>query len=201
MNKIFCLMGKSSSGKDTIYQQISKDFIDLKNIVLYTTRPIRKGEIDGITYHYVTENIYQDMVEKNLVIEARSYQTIHGVWTYFTSSANIDLENNSYITINTLDGYQKLVQYFGKECIVPIYIELESGERLQRALNRELKNENPKILEICRRFLTDQEDFCEERLSLCKIQERFYNDDLLECVEKIEEKIRQELYKSKQYHL
>lgn len=51
MGKIFCLMGKSASGKDTIYSRLLKmPELTLKKVIPYTTRPMRQGEIDGDTY-------------------------------------------------------------------------------------------------------------------------------------------------------
>ena len=44
MSKIFYFMGKSASGKDTIFKQIKERMPNLKTIVIYTTRPIREGE-------------------------------------------------------------------------------------------------------------------------------------------------------------
>lgn len=188
-------MGKSSSGKDTIYKVISSDFSDIKEIVLHTTRPIREGEIDGITYHYVSDEIHEQMTKDNSIIESRSYNTMHGIWTYFTSSVSIDLENNDYMTINTLEGYKKFKEYYGDDKIVPIYIQIDDEIRLQRALDRERKERNPKYQELCRRFLADQVDFSEENLVKANIETRFNNDDLNECILEIENKIRQTLEK------
>ena len=50
MGKIYYMMGKSSSGKDTIYKDIRKDLPELKTLTLYTTRPMREGEKDGVEY-------------------------------------------------------------------------------------------------------------------------------------------------------
>ena len=53
MGKIFCVMGKSASGKDTIYRRLMEaPGLGLERIVLYTTRPIRAGEKDGVDYHF-----------------------------------------------------------------------------------------------------------------------------------------------------
>ena len=55
MGKIFYIIGKSATGKDTIYKKLLEKYPGtLKNVVLYTTRPRREGEIDGVTYNYVT---------------------------------------------------------------------------------------------------------------------------------------------------
>ena len=53
----------------------------------------------------------------------------------------------------------RLREYYGNEVMWPIYIEVEDGERLERALAREKTQEVPKYEEMCRRFLADQNDF------------------------------------------
>lgn len=56
MGKIFYIMGKSSSGKDTIFQEIfRRQTWNLKKIILYTTRPARADEKDGEDYFFVNE--------------------------------------------------------------------------------------------------------------------------------------------------
>ena len=48
MSRIFCIMGKSASGKDKIYKALMQDeTLHLNKIVTYTTRPIREKEEDG----------------------------------------------------------------------------------------------------------------------------------------------------------
>lgn len=184
MGKIICIIGKSSSGKDTIYKILSDQLDVLKN-VMYTTRPIRVGEIDGVNYHYVNDQIYNYMVNNNMVIESRSYNTEYGVWTYFTSSTSFDLENNDYIVVNTLEGYSKLKDYFGKDVMIPVYIEIDDGLRLTRALNREKLEEKPKYEEMCRRFIADQRDFSDDRILELGINKRFQNVDLDSCISEI----------------
>ena len=68
---------------------------------------------------------------------------------------------------------------------MPIYIEVEDGERLSRALNRERMQESPKYEELCRRFLADAKDFSEEKLNEAGITRRFVNQDLDETEEEI----------------
>lgn len=194
--KIFCFMGKSASGKDTIFKELSKAFPSISEIILYTTRPIRENETNGIQYNFVTEEIFKFMLDNNMVIESRSYNTKHGIWTYFTASSNIDL-NNNYMIINTLEGYQKISKYFGKENVIPIYIEVEDGIRLERALERERKEKNPKYSELCRRFLADQEDFSESNILQAGIQRKFVNNDLNECITEIKKYITDTINKDK----
>lgn len=181
-------MGKSSSGKDTIFQELfRRQTWDLKKIVLYTTRPARADEKDGEDYYFVNEEILKQMEITGQVIELRAYQTIHGVWKYFTAdSEQIDLKKNSYLSIGTLESYQKIREYFGAEKVVPVYIEVEDGERLARALKREQNQSQPRYEEMCRRFLADSQDFSEENLKKAGIEKRFQNNRTLnECVEEI----------------
>ncbi len=191
MGKIFCVMGKSSSGKDTIYKKVlEREDLHLKKIVPYTTRPIRKNEIDGVEYHFVDASRRDKLMEMGKIIEIRSYNTIYGVWDYFTvDDGEIDLETQDYLLIGTLDTYEKLRKYYDSEQICPIYIEVEDGVRLERALRREKKQTKPKYEEMCRRFLADQRDFSKERLENLNIDHRFENVTLEETVNQVAEYI------------
>ena len=76
MGKLFYVMGKSSSGKDTIYEEVlSRKELGLKPFVMYTTRPIRAKETDGVQYHFVSEEQLHDMQKNGQVIELRAYDT------------------------------------------------------------------------------------------------------------------------------
>lgn len=187
MGKIFCLMGKSACGKDTIYKQILSDKnLPLKTLIPYTTRPIRDGEADGVEYYFLTDEEQQALERQGKIIELRAYHTVHGVWKYFTANDHqLNLAQNNYLIIGTLESYLKLQEYFGADCLIPLYIELEAGERLQRALNREKMQKTPKYAELCRRFLADEADFSKEKLSQAKISHIFINDKSTKCANKI----------------
>lgn len=178
MGRIFCLMGKSSSGKDTLYRMLQEE-LQLDTIVPYTTRPIRKGEKDGVEYHFITEEEVERLQAQGKIIELRAYDTVHGVWKYLTvDDRQVDLSERDYLMIGTVDAYRKLKDYYGEKYLVPIYIEVDNGIRLQRALDRERNQAVPKYAEMCRRFLADEEDFSEEKLIEAGITERFFNVDL-----------------------
>ena len=187
MGKIYCVMGKSSSGKDSIYSRIMQQGNPaLLRIVPYTTRPRREGETDGREYVFTDETHVQQLESAGKVIELRAYHTVYGIWKYFTvDDGRIDLSAHSYLYIVTLEGYQKIQRYFGSSRVVPIYIEVEDGERLSRALNRERMQESPKYEELCRRFLSDAKDFSGEKLKEAGITRRFVNQDLDETEEEI----------------
>ena len=190
MGKIYYMMGKSSSGKDTLYREIGRRRPALKGVVGYTTRPIREGEVDGVTYHFVDRDELLRLSASGKVIECRGYNTIHGIWNYFTvDDGQIDLDKDNYLMIGTLESYEKTRDYYGKDKLVPIYIEVDDGERLYRALMRERRQPVPKYKELCRRFLADEEDFCEENLKRLAIDHRFVNADMETCLEEILEVI------------
>ncbi len=180
MGKIFCIMGKSSSGKDTLYKEIlMTGDLPLSRIVLYTTRPIRFGETNGSEYFFVDEHRLKELEEEGRVIEIRAYHTVCGVWKYFTvNDGQIDLSKQNYLVITTLEGYIKFRDYFGASAVEPVYVEVEDGLRLKRALEREMLQREPKYAELCRRFLADTEDFSEEKLEAAGIKKRFLNEDL-----------------------
>lgn len=187
MGKMYCLMGKSSTGKDTLYKKImEREDLSLRKVVPYTTRPIRAGEKEGVEYHFTDEAGFQALKEQGRIIEERAYNTCHGLWRYFTvDDGNIKFEESDYIVIGTLEAYGMLRKYFGEEKVLPILVALDDGVRLQRALDRERQQDNPKYDEMCRRFLADGSDFSEEKLQEAGNPRSFYNNDLQECLEEI----------------
>lgn len=189
MGKIYCMMGKSSSGKDTIYKMLMEEQeLSLKTIVPYTTRPMRAGETEGVEYYFCDEERLRELEEAGRVIELRAYNTVHGVWKYFTvDDHQMREQEQDYLMIGTLESYLKLRDYFGKDRVIPIYIEVEDGIRLQRALDRERSQRKPGYEELCRRFLADAADFSEEKLKEAGITTRFVNRELKETVQNIKD--------------
>lgn len=193
MGKIYCIMGKSSTGKDTLYKRLLRDkTLSLQTIIPYTTRPVRAGEQDGTEYFFCDENKVQRLSSQNKIIELRTYDTVQGIWKYFTvDDGQIDLGKRDYLMIGTLESYLKIREYFGSERVVPIYIEVEDGERLGRALEREKQQAHPDYEELCRRFLADAGDFSEEKLKSAGIEKRFRNTKLEETEYEIKAYIKQ----------
>ena len=192
--KIIYIVGKSSVGKDTIYN-ILKEKLDVNPYVLYTTRPIRTGEIDGVNYFYLTQNEMQKYIEEcSKVMEYRTYDTVYGPWTYATIMDQQFESEKDLIMEGTLESYNAIKKYFEKNDkieVIPIYIEIDDGIRLERALKREREQENPKYEELCRRFLADSRDFSENKIIESGITKRFQNIDLNDCVQEIIEYIKQ----------
>lgn len=189
--KIVYIMGKSSSGKDTIYKKLNEK-LDFNTYIMYTTRPIREGEKEGITYHYISNEKMQRYIEgkeKEKLIEYRTYQTVYGPWIYATIEDEQFKTNKNMIMLGTLESYNKMKEIFKNE-LIPIYIEVEDGLRLERAIKREKQEKEPKYAELCRRFLADSKDFSEENLKKAGINKRFQNIDLEKCINEIEKEIQ-----------
>lgn len=188
--KLIYIMGKSSSGKDTIFN-ILKNKLDINTYVMYTTRPIREGEVDGITYHFISDEEMKEYIEgkrEQKVLEYRTYQTIYGPWTYTTIKDEQFKSDKDMLMLGTLESYAKIKENFDVKDnvqIIPIYIEVPDNIRLKRAIEREEQQKEPKYTELCRRFIADSKDFSEENLKKAKIEKRFINMELDKCVEDI----------------
>lgn len=143
--KILALFGKSGAGKDTIQKWlVGKQ--NIHSIVSCTTRPPRENEIDGVDYHFLTEDeFYQlDMLEC----------TKFNDWQYGTPKTSLS-KNKINVGVFNIRGIKLLLKDERVE-ILPIYIYCSDIIRLSRSLGREI---NPDCHEICRRFLADEEDF------------------------------------------
>lgn len=192
MSKIFFVLGKSCSGKDTIFRYLKeKKELNLKTVVGYTTRPMRVGEENGKEYFFVSRDELEKLKWEGKIIECRDYDTVYGIWSYFTvDDGQINLGKENYLYIGTLQSYMEMTKYYGDDVVVPLYIEVETGERLSRAVKREREQSNPKYTELCRRFIADEEDFKEENIRKAGINKRYINSDLDKCIGEIVETIR-----------
>jgi guanylate kinase len=192
VGKIFCLMGKSSSGKDTISRKLLQDeALNLKPVILYTTRPMRNNESQGLEYHFVAEELLTHYRKIGKIIEQRDYNTINGRWSYCTiDDGQINLsQDNYYLLIATLESYKNLQTYFGAINVIPLYLEVDDGVRLLRALDREKQQSKPNFEELCRRFLADSNDFCKQQLEDFGVEVYYRNESITECIDNLKSAI------------
>ncbi len=182
--KLFLLMGKSATGKDSICEALLRHFDGrLRKIVPYTTRPIRAGETDGVEYHFVTVDEMQRMQQEGRVLECRTYHVVVGDWHYFTADdGQIDASGAHSIMIATPEVYFALMKTKYADAIVPIYLETEDEERLMRSIWRERKQEQPNFAEVCRRYLADEQDFSPEVIERMNPRLRFLNWQFSSCI-------------------
>lgn len=185
---IFYIMGKSASGKDSLYKKLLSADLSLNRVAIYTTRPKRDGESDGIEYYFVDEKFLDD--KKDKIIEKRVYHTVFGDWFYATIDDGKIEKNKNYIMIGTLESYNNMKKYYGREMIFPVYIEASDEIRRERAIKRENMQKVPKFDEMERRLKADEIDFSEENIKKAEIEKRYCINDLEECFKEVAADIR-----------
>lgn len=189
---MYYITGKSAVGKDTIYTELLKtEYLNLKEIVLYTTRPMRPGEENGKQYFFVTNKEMEKLKQSKNILEYREYKTTQGLWTYATVMDDNIITNQSLISIGTLESFNKIKQKIKNSNLpinlIPIYIELDEKTRTRRATKRENKKIKPDYEELNRRTQADNIDFSEENIRNAGIssKNRFVNHHLKTCVANI----------------
>lgn len=201
MGNIFYIMGKSSTGKDTIYKKILEKLSNsqnIKTIIIYTTRGMRAEEQQGVQYHFVTDEKWDELNRAGKIIESRTYERVQDVVKYFTvDDESMDVDKYNYVGIGTLESYEQMCEYYGSDVMKPIYIEVENKERLLRAVNREGQQDKKlqNFKEVCRRFIADEDDFSEEKLDTLQMNNRFNNNSLDQCSEEILDFIQKQMTK------
>ena len=118
---ILFFLGPSSSGKDYFRGWLIKNYSFLSEIVLHTTRPMRLGEIDGVSYNFVTMEEMDRLEKENLLIERRDYNTISGVWSYATSAAAID-SNKIHLATGTPKMLESFINYYGNDMPITFFL-------------------------------------------------------------------------------
>ena len=195
MANIIYIMGKSATGKDTIYKKI-KEQINANSYVPYTTRPKREGEKQGVDYNFITKEQFVEFLKQNKVMEYRSYNTIDAsgekdIWTYATIDDNQWKRSGDFLTIGTLESYVSILEYIKRNQtylrMIPVYITIDENERRKRALKRENKQQKANLQEMERRFKADNIDFSNAKLEQAGItkEQTFENYDLQKCIDSI----------------
>lgn len=149
--KVIAICGKSASGKDTLLRLLLQLFPWLHKIVNSTTRPQRDYEINGKDYYFLSleEFVEQDYIQ-NKMIETAQFRE----WYYGTSIEALKLNKINVGVFNPI-GLYNLTKRDDIDLYV-VYVNATDKERLLRSLIRE---ENPDVDEIIRRYLADKEVF------------------------------------------
>ena len=150
--KVLALFGESGSGKDAIQTWLLKNIPNTHKPITYTTRPARDYEINGKNYYFISNDEFKELKNNNKILE--SFYVKDRDW-YYGSSIDEFQKDKINIIILTPTGINNILNYNQLD-ILPVYIKAPDKIRLLRSLKRE---ENPDCIEICRRFLSDAEDF------------------------------------------
>ena len=163
---MICIIGKTSSGKDCIVNKLVSEH-GYKKIITYTTRPMRDGERQDVTYHFVSEEDFKWKVEDGFFAEWKTYNTEFGVWYYGTAIEDLENAEDNNIIILTPDGYRDVANKLSNKPI-SIYVYANNSTIKSRLIKR---GDDPKEAE--RRLLHDNEDFKGIENEVDKI---FYNN-------------------------
>lgn len=145
---IYALIGQSSSGKSTIEKRLGE--MGYPRIISYTTRPPRKGEVDGVDYNFISEQEFHRLNSRNVFQETARYRD----WHYGLSLNGLNYKDEDYIVVVTIHGYEELLKAVGEENITAIHIKVSERERVARQLKR-----GDDMDEVMRRIKTDRVDF------------------------------------------
>ena len=146
------IVGKTASGKDTVVKKLVDDYKYTK-IITYATRPMRKGEKQDITYHFISDDEFNQKINEGFFAEYKAYDTEFGKWYYGTSLEDLENAEDNNIIILTPDGYRDVVNKLSKKPIA-IYIYANNATIKKRLLKRgDDKNEAE------RRVSHDNDDF------------------------------------------
>lgn len=136
--KIFVLCGKSASGKDTLMSKIlgtagtNKTIGCLPSI---TTRPMRKGEIEGKEYHFVSDSVFEQLTKEGSVTCIKTFETCQGIFKYGKLPASQTLYDD-VITIGDIDCIKELRQLYGVDNVIGVYLLASNECRHMRAMMR-----------------------------------------------------------------
>ena len=126
-------LGKSAAGKDTYMKKSIA--AGLKPVVTYTTRPMRSGEKDGEDYHFIDDNTFIDMINRNEFAEYRYYDTSVGgnLARWYYGSTPLDIKNEDYVIILDIKGAMDYIRMYGGKNIRVVYVSVEDEIRKERA--------------------------------------------------------------------
>lgn len=134
--KVLILVSPSGGGKSTIAKRLFEDFDRLKFSVSATTRSPREGEIDGVHYHYLTHEEFNERIDNNEFIE---WEEFYGGNRYGTLRSEVDKKLNSgyFILLDIeIKGALNVKKIYGDESL-GIFIQPPSFDVLkQRLINR-----------------------------------------------------------------
>ena len=148
---IISLLGVTCSGKDSIKKELIN--LGMDSVVTTTTRPMRDGEIQDVSYHFVDKSQFRRFKMQGFFAETTSYNTVHGTWYYGTQFKDLEDNDNKVIILNP-DGIKAISEQMDMSKWLIIHITCPEEiikERLQK------RGDNPEEAE--RRLEADKKDF------------------------------------------
>lgn len=149
--KIICIIGEFATGKSSIFKRL-KNHPLLQGVVTHTSRPMRSNEKDGVDYHFVTDEEFDNMINNDEMVEYNVFNDWYYGSTYKAFECN---DANKLIVLNPT-GYFKLREQYGEDNVLGIVVHRNTRDK---ALSYLYRDENADVYEMCRRLQTDKQDF------------------------------------------
>lgn len=173
-NRLLIICGKASSGKDVLTRMIS-DHFGIPILVSHTTRDKRSNETDGLEYHFISEEEFQDKLSKGEFLEYTTYDIQSENRTYYYGLSKGEAERYPYsLVIMNPYGINQLLSSSFKDKLEVILIDCNDRERLIRYL---LRDKNVNVEECIDRYFRDKQDFDNPNF---KVDYIVTNDTILE---------------------
>lgn len=138
--RIFIIVGPSGSGKDTMGAFLKEKGIP--ELVSHTTRKIRKGEEDGVSYHFITK---EEIDEIDMAETSNYAGNFYGLARDEISNK---LSSYSYVfAITDINGMEQVKDIYGG-MVIPIFISVDKSDMIERMTERGDRKED--ILERVR---------------------------------------------------
>jgi len=151
-NIMVILSSPSGVGKTTLTKKIQQKYKSFKISVSLTTRTPRSNEVNGVDYHFVSHEKFQELIEENKFYEyAKIFENYYG-----TLKKNVDetILNNDIIFDIDWQGTKQLSK-FKKLKLTKIYLITDNKDELKnRLINRNQNTEE----EVKKRFNSFDED-------------------------------------------
>lgn len=142
------IVGESASGKTSLAKLMCEKFPhQFRRAIAYTTRPIREGEREGVDYHFVTPEKFDELKASGFFIESNTYRN----WQYGTAWEDCVDENNVVAVLNPAG--LRLIRGQGVN-VLAIYLYVDRRSRMHMLLNR-----GDDVDEAYRRNLSDVGEF------------------------------------------
>jgi guanylate kinase len=144
----------SGAGKTTLCNFLRKEFPEVMFSVSYTTRSMRRGETDGVDYHFVDDKTFQAMIDSGEFAEhANVYGNRYGTTVAAVREA---LENGRHVLFDVdYQGARQIKARFEREAVL-VFVLPPSLEELEKRL-RERATDAPEAIE--RRLISAAEEF------------------------------------------
>lgn len=141
--KLFVISAPSGCGKTTLCKRLLKDRTGLVHSISMTTRPPRKGEIDGIDYHFVSRKHFQEMIDKCEFLEYEdNFDHLYGTPKRFVEE-NLNKGKNLISSVD-VKGAMKIRKTYRKQSVL-IFILPPSIDALRKRL-RSRKLDDPRMI-------------------------------------------------------